>query len=120
MAVLKACVFLFPPFVRFLLSTDAQSLGLSAPAYKGVQRMGFKVPTPIQRKAIPIILEGGFLPVTSGPESMNVRRNQCRGGSFLFLVGVMTLHGLLSGSLAESDHSSPRLTFTRSERTLHA
>jgi ATP-dependent RNA helicase DDX54/DBP10 len=35
-----------------------QAMGLSAPLFKGVMHMGYKLPTPIQRKAIPIILEG--------------------------------------------------------------
>lgn len=36
-----------------------QSMGLSFPVFKGVQHMGYKIPTPIQRKAIPALLEGG-------------------------------------------------------------
>ncbi|XP_056875212.1 ATP-dependent RNA helicase DDX54 [Takifugu flavidus] len=35
-----------------------QSMGLSYPVYKGVMRKGYKVPTPIQRKTIPVILDG--------------------------------------------------------------
>ncbi|BFZ21614.1 hypothetical protein BsWGS_24653 [Bradybaena similaris] len=35
-----------------------QSMGLSHAVLKGVLRRGYKVPTPIQRKTIPIILEG--------------------------------------------------------------
>ncbi|XP_059154921.1 ATP-dependent RNA helicase DDX54-like [Physella acuta] len=35
-----------------------QSMGLSHPVLKGILRRGYKVPTPIQRKTIPIILEG--------------------------------------------------------------
>ncbi|XP_076868105.1 ATP-dependent RNA helicase DDX54 [Brachyhypopomus gauderio] len=35
-----------------------QSMGLSYPVYKGVMKKGYKVPTPIQRKTIPIILDG--------------------------------------------------------------
>ncbi|KAH9508307.1 ATP-dependent RNA helicase ddx54 [Bulinus truncatus] len=35
-----------------------QSMGLSHNILKGVLRRGYKVPTPIQRKTIPIILEG--------------------------------------------------------------
>lgn len=35
-----------------------QGLGLSSPTYKAIMRMGYKVPTPIQRKTIPTILEG--------------------------------------------------------------
>jgi ATP-dependent RNA helicase DDX54/DBP10 len=33
-------------------------LGLSEPVFKGVVRMGFRVPTPVQRKALPVILSG--------------------------------------------------------------
>ncbi|XP_063769378.1 ATP-dependent RNA helicase DDX54 [Pseudophryne corroboree] len=35
-----------------------QSMGLSYPVYKGVMKKGYKVPTPIQRKVIPVILDG--------------------------------------------------------------
>lgn len=35
-----------------------QSMGLGYPVYKGVMKKGYKVPTPIQRKTIPIILDG--------------------------------------------------------------
>ncbi|XP_068430843.1 ATP-dependent RNA helicase DDX54 [Clinocottus analis] len=35
-----------------------QSMGLSYPVYKGVMMKGYKVPTPIQRKTIPVILDG--------------------------------------------------------------
>uniref|UniRef100_H3CUF9 RNA helicase n=1 Tax=Tetraodon nigroviridis TaxID=99883 RepID=H3CUF9_TETNG len=35
-----------------------QSMGLSFPVFKGVMRKGYKVPTPIQRKTIPVILDG--------------------------------------------------------------
>jgi hypothetical protein len=36
-----------------------QSLGLSAPVLQGVLRLGYKVPTPIQRKTLPLVLAGG-------------------------------------------------------------
>lgn len=35
-----------------------QGMGLSYPVYSGIMKRGYKVPTPIQRKTIPIILEG--------------------------------------------------------------
>ncbi|TSL28178.1 ATP-dependent RNA helicase DDX54 [Bagarius yarrelli] len=35
-----------------------QSMGLSYPVYKGVMKKGYNVPTPIQRKTIPVILDG--------------------------------------------------------------
>lgn len=35
-----------------------ESMGLSYPVYKGVIRKGYKVPTPIQRKCIPLIQQG--------------------------------------------------------------
>ncbi|XP_061603354.1 ATP-dependent RNA helicase DDX54 isoform X1 [Phyllopteryx taeniolatus] len=35
-----------------------QSMGLCYSVYKGVMKKGYKVPTPIQRKTIPIILDG--------------------------------------------------------------
>jgi len=34
-------------------------LGLSDPIFRGVMRMGYKVPTPVQRKALPVCLLGG-------------------------------------------------------------
>merc|ERR1719188_1421589 len=35
-----------------------QGLGLNPTTYKAVMKMGYNMPTPIQRKTIPIILEG--------------------------------------------------------------
>lgn len=35
-----------------------QAMGLSYPMLKGITKRGYKVPTPIQRKTIPLILEG--------------------------------------------------------------
>ncbi|XP_063701524.1 ATP-dependent RNA helicase DDX54 [Culicoides brevitarsis] len=35
-----------------------QSFGLSPPVLKGILKRGYKVPTPIQRRTIPLILEG--------------------------------------------------------------
>jgi ATP-dependent RNA helicase DDX54/DBP10 len=35
-----------------------QSMGLSYPVFKSITNQGYKVPTPIQRKSIPIILQG--------------------------------------------------------------
>ena len=35
-----------------------QSMGLSQDVFRGIIRKGYKVPTPIQRKTIPMILEG--------------------------------------------------------------
>ncbi|XP_060768263.1 ATP-dependent RNA helicase DDX54 [Neoarius graeffei] len=35
-----------------------QSMGLSYPVYKGIMKKGYNVPTPIQRKTIPVILDG--------------------------------------------------------------
>jgi len=35
-----------------------QSMGLSYPIYKGITKKGYKVPTPIQRKTIPLIMDG--------------------------------------------------------------
>ncbi|KAJ3383176.1 ATP-dependent RNA helicase dbp10 [Lobulomyces angularis] len=36
-----------------------QSMGLCAPLFKAIQHKGYKIPTPIQRKSIPVIMEGG-------------------------------------------------------------
>ncbi|XP_037609033.1 ATP-dependent RNA helicase DDX54 [Sebastes umbrosus] len=35
-----------------------QSMGLSYPVYKGIMKKGYIVPTPIQRKTVPVILDG--------------------------------------------------------------
>lgn len=35
-----------------------ESLGLSPNVYKGIKRKGYRVPTPIQRKTMPLILSG--------------------------------------------------------------
>ncbi|NXE38533.1 DDX54 helicase, partial [Ptilorrhoa leucosticta] len=35
-----------------------QSMGLSYPVFRGIMKKGYKVPTPIQRKTIPAILQG--------------------------------------------------------------
>ncbi|KAJ3307986.1 ATP-dependent RNA helicase ddx54, partial [Boothiomyces sp. JEL0838] len=35
-----------------------QSMGLSYPVYKAIQQLGYKIPTPIQRKGIPVIMDG--------------------------------------------------------------
>lgn len=36
-----------------------QSMGLSFPVFKAIQHQGYKIPTPIQRKSIPLIMDGG-------------------------------------------------------------
>ncbi|XP_068736507.1 ATP-dependent RNA helicase DDX54-like isoform X2 [Montipora capricornis] len=35
-----------------------QSMGLSYPVFKGVMKKGYRLPTPIQRKTIPVIMDG--------------------------------------------------------------
>jgi len=35
-----------------------QSMGLSFPVFKGIMKKGYKLPTPIQRKTIPVIMDG--------------------------------------------------------------
>ena len=35
-----------------------QAMGLTYPILKGITKRGYKIPTPIQRKTIPLILEG--------------------------------------------------------------
>ncbi|KAM3826190.1 ATP-dependent RNA helicase DDX54 [Vipera latastei] len=35
-----------------------QSMGLGYPVFKGIMKKGYKIPTPIQRKTIPLILDG--------------------------------------------------------------
>ena len=39
-------------------SGSFQSMGLHQPLLSGLNRMGYKVPTPVQRKALPIVLAG--------------------------------------------------------------
>lgn len=34
------------------------AMGLSYPVIKGITKRGYKIPTPVQRKTIPMILEG--------------------------------------------------------------
>lgn len=36
----------------------AETMGLSIPVLKAIKRKGFQLPTPIQRKTIPLILQG--------------------------------------------------------------
>ena len=38
-----------------------QSMGLSQEVWKGVIKKGYKVPTPIQRKTVPLIMDGKVL-----------------------------------------------------------
>lgn len=35
-----------------------QAMGLSFPVLKGITKRGYRIPTPVQRKTIPLILEG--------------------------------------------------------------
>ena len=35
-----------------------QSMGLSEEVYRGIVKMGFRIPTPVQRKSLPVILSG--------------------------------------------------------------
>ena len=41
-----------------ILKKHFQAMGLSQDVFKGVMKKGYKVPTPIQRKSIPVILDG--------------------------------------------------------------
>lgn len=40
------------------MDVSADAMGLSPPILKGIRRKGFQLPTPIQRKTIPLILQG--------------------------------------------------------------
>lgn len=40
------------------LSFHAESMGLSGPVIKAIKRKGYRLPTPIQRRTLPIILQG--------------------------------------------------------------
>ncbi|PAA86580.1 hypothetical protein BOX15_Mlig020098g2, partial [Macrostomum lignano] len=73
-----------------------QSLGLSAPVYKGIVRKGYRVPTPIQRKTMPHILAGrdvvAMARTGSGktaaflvPLLERLRAHQCNGARALVL-----------------------------------
>lgn len=44
--------------LRKAKSGGFESLGLSPPIFRGVKRKGYQVPTPIQRKTMPLILAG--------------------------------------------------------------
>jgi ATP-dependent RNA helicase DDX54/DBP10 len=35
-----------------------ESMGFDYPVFKGIKQKGYKVPTPIQRKTIPLVLRG--------------------------------------------------------------
>ncbi|ROT61702.1 putative ATP-dependent RNA helicase DDX54 isoform X2 [Penaeus vannamei] len=39
-------------------SDGEQVMGLSSPVFRGIMKRGYKIPTPIQRKTLPAILEG--------------------------------------------------------------
>ena len=41
-------------------SGGLQSMGLSHEVWKGVIKKGYKVPTPIQRKTVPLIMDGNL------------------------------------------------------------
>jgi ATP-dependent RNA helicase DDX54/DBP10 len=41
-----------------LLCCCLESLGLSAPVIKAIKRKGYRLPTPIQRRSLPVILQG--------------------------------------------------------------
>jgi superfamily II DNA/RNA helicase len=41
-------------------STGFQALGLNKQVFGGVMRLGYKIPTPIQRATLPIALSGSF------------------------------------------------------------
>lgn len=43
---------------RHLHGAPAENMGLSIPVLKAIKRKGFQLPTPIQRKTIPLILQG--------------------------------------------------------------
>lgn len=41
-----------------MLRPPAETMGLSEATLKGIKRKGFRLPTPIQRKTMPLILQG--------------------------------------------------------------
>ena len=45
--------------IDIYLFSNPMLAGLSFPVYNAIIHKGFKVPTPIQRKCIPLIMEGG-------------------------------------------------------------
>jgi ATP-dependent RNA helicase DDX54/DBP10 len=52
-----------------------QSMGLSYPLFKAIKHKGYKIPTPIQRKAIPVIQNGGDVVAMArtGNQNFNIR-----------------------------------------------
>lgn len=58
------CILFFETDVTNVLTCSqvaldsAETLGLSPPILKGIKRKGYSLPTPIQRKAMPAILQG--------------------------------------------------------------
>ena len=68
-----------------------QSLGLSYPVYKAIIKKGYKVPTPIQRKTLPLILEGRDVVAMA-------RTGSGKTGAFLIpMVERLKRHSVASG-----------------------
>ena len=72
-----------------------QSLGLSEPVYRGIVKMGFRIPTPVQRKSLPVVLSGSDTVVMARTGS---------GKTAAFLIPV--LERLLASRGGGGDESS--------------
>jgi superfamily II DNA/RNA helicase len=58
-AAMFASVFAFLPWIDIgQLCVRSENMGLSIPVLKAIKRKGFQLPTPIQRKNIPLIMQG--------------------------------------------------------------
>lgn len=50
-----------------------EALNLSPPIYAGIKRLGYRTPTPVQRKSLPILLTGNDSVVMARTGSGKVR-----------------------------------------------
>ena len=69
-------------------------MGLISPVYRAIKAKGFNVPTPIQRKTIPLLLEGRDVVACS-------RTGSGKTASFLIpLINRLKQHNTLTGARA--------------------
>ena len=77
------------------MNNGFKALGLSDEVYRGIVRMGFRMPTPVQRKALPVVLTGSDACVMARTGS---------GKTIAFLVPL--LEKLLKSNASMSSSSS--------------